>query len=58
MSRGNFVPLLFFKFHSEFLIILSKTETFLDLVSDIPAEEVATVLHLHQYAVKMYVRHA
>jgi len=40
----DIVPLLFFGVYSVFLIIFSRIEVFLDVVSDCPDEEMATVL--------------
>lgn len=53
MSETNFMP--FFNFF--FLMILFTMETFLHLVSDFPSEKMATVLHMEQVIVKMYVRY-
>jgi len=49
--------LLFLPFYSIFLLVLCKLETFLDLVSDFPDEEMATVLRMKRYIVKTCVRY-
>jgi hypothetical protein len=53
MSWANFVPnlvtfLYFFHFYSVFLIILFGVESFLDIVSKFPCEEMATLLPIEQ----------
>ena len=44
----EFVPVFLFRFYSVFLIILLRMETFMDLVSNFPDEETATVLRMEQ----------
>jgi hypothetical protein len=52
ISRNNVFPILspflFFRASSVFLIIFFGMEPFLDLVSDFPGEEMATVLRMVQ----------
>jgi len=49
--------LLFVPFYSVFLLAFFRLETFLDLVSAFPDEEMSTVLRMKQYIVKTCVRY-
>ena len=59
VSQTNFVPIffLFFQFYSIFLVTFFRMDNFLDLVSGFPSEEMATVLCLEKYRVKMHVKY-
>jgi hypothetical protein len=48
---------LFFKFYSVFLIVSCKLETCLDILRDLPKEDVATVLRMVQKIIQKYIRY-
>jgi hypothetical protein len=60
-SPGNFllefVPFSIFRFYSVFLIIFFKTETFVDLFSDLLHGNMAIVLRTAQLTVKLKVKY-